>query len=221
MCPDLPVPVLNEREEVSNGGMAMNVHNNILSLKQPCDIVTNANWKSVTKTRFVHLDSNHTFLRADSNHKIERINLNDVEYDYDLIVISDYDKGFLEAEDIAHICNNHDNVFIDSKKLMGDWIRGARYIKINDVEYRRSCEYIDNNIQNKLIRTKGSEGCTFMGKNYKVKKADIKDVSGAGDTFMAGLVVKFLESNNIEKSIKFANQCASEVVTKRGVNTIK
>ena len=37
---------------------------------------------------------------------------------------------------------------------------------------------------------------------------------------MAGLVVKFIETQNIEKSIDFANQCASKVVTQKGVAVI-
>ena len=45
----------------------------------------------------------------------------------------------------------------------------------------------------------------------------MKDLSGAGDTFTAGLVVKFIETQDIEKSIKYANVCASKVVTQKGV----
>ena len=48
----------------------------------------------------------------------------------------------------------------------------------------------------------------------------MKDLSGAGDTFIAGLVVKYIETEDIEKSIKFANQCASKVVTQKGVAVI-
>ena len=32
----------------------------------------------------------------------------------DAIVISDYDKGFLNEEDIQWICENNNNVFIDN-----------------------------------------------------------------------------------------------------------
>ena len=48
----------------------------------------------------------------------------------------------------------------------------------------------------------------------------MKDVSGAGDTFMAGLVVEYCKTDDIIKSIKFANKCASEVVTHRGVSVL-
>jgi sugar/nucleoside kinase (ribokinase family) len=53
-----------------------------------------------------------------------------------------------------------------------------------------------------------------------VNKAEVKDTSGAGDSFMAALCIKFLETKDIYESIKFANSCASEVVRHRGVTTI-
>ena len=45
-------------------------------------------------------------------------------------------------------------------------------------------------------------------------------MTGAGDSFLAGLVVKYLTTKNIEKSIKFANECATQVVQRKGVVTI-
>ena len=45
------------------------------------------------------------------------------------------------------------------------------------------------------------------------------DVSGAGDTFTAFFSLKYYETKNISESIKFANQMASIVVSKRGVAT--
>ena len=55
---------------------------------------------------------------------------------------------------------------------------------------------------------------------YETEKVEISDVSGAGDTFMAGLVYAYIKSNSIGESIKFANHCASKVVQERGVTTI-
>lgn len=220
LCPDLPVPILNEKKEVRNEGMAKNVQRNILSLGYSCNIVTNANWQDITKTRFVHQESNHTFFRADSNEAMPSINLADVDYEHKMIVISDYDKGFLTKSDIETICGKHNNVFIDSKKVLGSWASGARYIKINETEYKRSKETITSEIQEKIIQTRGAEGSLFRGISYPVTKAEVKDVCGAGDSFLAALVVKFLEEENIEESIKYANYCASQVVTRRGVSVI-
>jgi ribokinase len=52
---------------------------------------------------------------------------------------------------------------------------------------------------------------------YPVEKVDVKDQTGAGDTFIVGLMLKYLETNNIGDAITFANKCATYVVQKRGV----
>lgn len=220
LCPDLPVPVVNINNQTENPGMARNVYRNIKSILNECDILSNANWNHITKTRYVDEKTNHMFLRVDSPHDIPRIDLSDISYQYEIIVISDYNKGYLSEEDIAEICSNHKNVFIDTKKTLGAWVKQAAYIKINDYEYRHSEKYIDESIRTKVIRTMGADGCEFQGVRYPVKKVEVRDSSGAGDTFMAGLVVKYLETNSIIKSIKFANQCASKIVTQRGVTVM-
>lgn len=218
LCPEAPVPVLNISDQRENPGMAGNVRRNIESLSgKVVDITTNTNWYEIAKTRYVHKESNHMFFRVDTTQSIPRINLKDLDLSYDLIVISDYNKGFLSEEDIEYICSNHNNVFIDTKKILGDWVRGARYIKINDYEYQNSKSYLTKDIEEKIIHTMGGLGCEFGGKRYPTKKVEVKDLSGAGDTFMAGLVVKFIDTDDIVKSIKYANECASKVVSQKGV----
>ena len=220
LCPDVPVPVLNIKNQTENSGMAMNVHRNIKNLWEQCDIVTNDNWFDITKTRYVHSVSNHTFFRVDTTQSISRIDMSSIDYEYDIIVISDYDKGFLHTDDIMEICRNHPNVFVDTKKILGSWVRDAAYIKINDYEYQNSKPTLESEWENKIIHTMGADGCEYMGAQYIVNRVDVKDVSGAGDSFMSGLVAKYCMTNDIEESIKFANQCASEVVKHRGVTVI-
>ena len=220
LAPDIPVPVLNIINQTENGGMAKNVQRNILNKINDCDIITNSDWINVTKTRYVHEKTNHTFFRVDTSHDIKKINLEEINYNYKIIVISDYNKGFLSESDIETICNNHNLVFIDTKKILGDWALKSKFIKINDFEYQRTKNHISNKLKDKIIHTIGGEGCEYQGKQFKAKKVDVKDTSGAGDSFMAALVVNYLRSNNIEKAIKYANECASEVVKHRGVSII-
>jgi D-beta-D-heptose 7-phosphate kinase/D-beta-D-heptose 1-phosphate adenosyltransferase len=139
----------------------------------------------------------------------------------DAIIISDYDKGFLEEEDIDFICKNNFNVFIDTKKILGGWCKNASFIKINHVEYQRT-EYTiqELGIKDKMIITLSSKGCQHKDKVYPVEKVQIRDVSGAGDTFLSGLVSEFILTKDIEKAIRFAQQCATIVVQKPGVSTI-
>jgi bifunctional ADP-heptose synthase (sugar kinase/adenylyltransferase) len=220
LAPDVPIPILNIRDQTENPGMAKNVYRNIKSLTNKCDLITNTNWFNITKTRYVDEKSNHMFFRVDSPHNIERIDLSKINYDCEIIVISDYNRGFLHEEDILEICSNHPRVFIDTKKTLGSWINSAFFIKINDVEYNNSKNFVTEELMPKIIRTKGSEGCEYQGVTYPVKKVEVKDVSGAGDSFLSGLVAKYFETQNIIESIKFANKCASSVVKQRGVTVI-
>lgn len=222
LCPDIPVPVLNVINETENAGMAKNVQRNIQSFVKDCDIVTNDNWWNITKTRYMHERTNHMFFRIDAiQHEISRINVKDLSLnEYKIIVVSDYNKGFLTEDDIDCICSSHPLVFLDTKKNISNFAQHASYIKINNHEYKCSKSTLTPELENKIIVTTGDKGCLFRGKVYPVKKVQVWDLSGAGDSFMAGLVCKYYETNDIEVSIEFANQCACKVVQERGVNII-
>ena len=139
----------------------------------------------------------------------------------DAIIISDYCKGFLEEEDIQYICENNDNVFVDTKKEFGDWINLVDYIKINSLEYKKNEKFFkDNDIINKTIVTQGNKGCLFRGEIYPTEDVPVKDISGAGDTFLAGLAVEYVRTNDIIKAINFAQECTEIVIQKHGVSTV-
>ena len=222
LCPEAPVPIFNPIHSVENGGMARNVYRNILSLNTEANLFTNENWKDVTKTRFIDFRSNHMFMRCDANDKqYGRANLKRLRYkNYDAIVISDYNKGFLTEEDIEHISSKHSCTFLDTKKVLGEWCKNIKFIKINNYEYNKTKHTLSQEIEDKLIITMGPDGCKYQDITYPVPKVEIKDASGAGDTFISGLTVKYTQTKDIEESIKFANQCATSVVQKRGVNTV-
>lgn len=224
LAPAAPVPVFVEEYRKSNKGMASNVRENVLSLGIGCDIITNKT--EITKTRYVEKKTNHMIVRVDSSEeKIDRIEKIDKKQlqKYDAIIISDYDKGFLLEEDIGFIATNHELVFLDTKKLLGDWIENINFIKINEQEHQRTQHLLigrDIYLQEKLIVTVGSRGCIYNGIEYPVEKVEIKDLTGAGDSFLAALVCKYIEEKEIIGAIKFANDCATKVVQQKGVNTI-
>ena len=221
LAPDLPVPVLSVVETKENPGMAKNVERNIRNIYKHCDLFTNDNWRGVTKTRYMHLVSNHMFLRVDTDHHMKRTNVRKIPLHYDIVAVSDYNKGFLTEKDIKYLCDHHPNVFIDTKKILGDWAKNAKYIKINNYEYEHSKRHLTPSLKKKLIVTKGNAGAVFLGKKYPVEKVDVRDTSGAGDSFFAALLVRYAETGDIEESIRFANACASRVVRERGVTIIQ
>jgi len=224
LCPDAPVPVLIPLRKEESQGMAGNVQRNLQALDIECDIVTNQS--EVTKTRYVEENTNHMIIRIDSGEeKIKRIdNLHLVELKkYDAVVVSDYNKGFLTDVDIEYISHNHSLVFLDTKKWIGDWARNITFIKINEVEYNKTAHTIEGKdwTWHNLIITMGSKGCRYQDQHYPVEKVEIKDLSGAGDSFLAGLVYEYLKDRDVGKSIEFANRCATRVVQQKGVSTLK
>jgi len=223
LAPDAPVPVFIPLYQKTNLGMAGNVYQNIVSLGVPVILKTTSS--AVEKRRYVHEETNHMFLRVDSGEEtVARVK--DLEADFiskfDLVIISDYDKGFLLEEDIQFICENHDLVFIDTKKNLGEYCKECTFIKINKNEYEASKDFINKSswAQKKVITTLGSKGCSLDDKIYPVEKVEIKDLCGAGDTFIASLCVKYLKTRSISEAMIYANECSTRVVQMKGVNTI-
>ena len=222
LCPEAPVPVFNLIKTIENGGMAVNVKKNLESLGVDVNMHTNKNWKNITKNRFIDLKTNHMFMRLDcQDTSYGRSSVTKINYEkYDAVVVSDYNKGFLTEKDIEHICAQHNNTFLDTKKVLGEWCKKAKFIKINSYEYEKTKHTLTAEIESKIIVTMGPDGCLHGGVTYPVDEVEIKDVSGAGDTFLSGLCYKYVQTNDIEESIKYANECATTVVQKRGVSII-
>ena len=228
LCPDIPVPVFIPEKTEENMGMAGNVYNNLVSLghgRYHCRLVTPV--QTITKERYVDKQTNYTFLRVDSSDKVEPVSfigsyLNRKKLSsYEAIVIADYGKGFLDEDAIKHICDLNENVFLDTKKILGEFCRKVKFIKINEPELKAIEREIDvPSWADKLIVTLGAKGCMHNEKFYPTEKVEVYDLSGAGDTFQAALVSKYLETENIEQAIEYANNCASKVVQRRGVALI-
>jgi D-beta-D-heptose 7-phosphate kinase/D-beta-D-heptose 1-phosphate adenosyltransferase len=232
LSPEAPVPIFKPTKATDNGGMAVNVYNNLRALGVECDILTES---GITKTRYVDEVSNQMLLRVDENDEIfvsqnmyDKIKNFDYNL-YDAVVISDYDKGLLGEKMIKRIADNHPLVFMDTKKRIGDWAWNVKYIKINEKEFKENQEYLIYKHPNDVIVTLGKNGAkrycndngTCRTETYpNVNEHPVRDLTGAGDTFFAGLVAKFIENNDICDAIIFANKCAAWAVTQKGVAVV-
>lgn len=217
--PEAPTPVGKIINTVINNGMAGNVAEHFDNLKLPYKFITQQ--QPIHKIRYVDSKSNYILLRVDEEPLVSRVNLN-IDYSrYDLIIISDYCKGFLAEEDIASIIHharlNGINVFLDTKKILGAFSEGA-WVKINEKEYQDNLARGGKIDKNKTIITLGANGAKFQDTNYpQSNKVEVRDVVGAGDTFLVFLSIYYNQTQNIEFAIIQANHYAAIACSKRGV----
>ena len=212
LSPEAPVPVLKFVSTSSNPGMAANVHENLLAFGLEVDFTTNE--EKIKKTRYVELRSGQHIMRVDTDIELLAWSgyLPFALDEYDAIVISDYNKGFVTYEAIEKLRQDFQGpIFIDTKKT--DLARFNNcYVKINELEYKASTSKCEN-----LIVTKGSMGAMYKDTLYPTVRQEVVDVCGAGDTFLASLVYEYLNTNCIAQAIDFANKCSAIAVGHRGV----
>jgi bifunctional ADP-heptose synthase (sugar kinase/adenylyltransferase) len=222
LSPEAPVPVMIPIETKENLGMSGNVVKNIEALSD-ARIVHICQTEVIKKTRYVDKKSNHMFLRVDEGElNIQTLDLNisktNAIVNSDIVIVSDYDKGFLSDEAIKKIGSIAKLSILDSKKkLSKEIIESYTFVKLNESEYKQNIQFKECK---NIITTLGSKGAQFDGKIYpSPSPKETIDVSGAGDTFTASFILKYFETKNVETSIIFANEMASVVVSKRGVAT--
>jgi bifunctional ADP-heptose synthase (sugar kinase/adenylyltransferase) len=228
LCPEAPVPVFQPvLPEKTNMGMAANVLTNLLSLeRQYQNGIKYEFWTNETtnkKIRYVDLESNQMLLRVDEegDYKNNTFDLSSVK-DFDAVIVSDYNKGLLSDADLFQIAKNAKLSFIDTKKKYNSlWAEHFDYIKINKKEAHENGFHNKDSLNYNLIITAGSEGCYYQNKQIPIKeRAEVRDVCGAGDTFLAGLSYRILMGDDVRKAIDFAQKICQNVISKRGVVSI-
>lgn len=221
ICPEAPVPILKPIEVIKNSGMSGNVVSNLKSLSNNLIITHLCQDEVVTKTRYVEKKSNHMFIRVDEGEQnLTQLNVDDIIdlEEFDIVIVSDYDKGFLTNEMITSIGRNSKLSILDSKrKLTNEIIESFTFVKLNESEYNQNKGLIN---KDNIIVTLGSRGTRYNDVIYpSPNPQETIDVSGAGDTFTSSFILKYFETKNIYQSIEFANKMSSIVVSKRGVAT--
>ena len=206
--PEAPVPILEPKREVITKGMASNVYNNMISCGMDVYMITNE--ERITKTRYIDEKSNQQILRVDDEPEIKPMEEMVSNNNFDVLVISDYNKGYIKQEKLFELSNSFNGpVFIDTKKTC---IPGNAFIKVNESEFKNITHFIPDN----MIITRGGKGTEYQGKLYPAEKVNVYDVVGAGDTFLASLVFGYLKYGRIEEAIPFANKAAAIAVSHTG-----
>lgn len=223
ICPEAPVPVMNPLFTVQNPGMSGNVVENLKSLDSEINIEHWYQTERVFKTRFVDKKTNHMFLRLDDGesfitpmtHSQERItSINE----FDIVIVSDYNKGFLDDQWLKYLGKFSQLSILDSKrKLTEEIVNSFTFVKLNEKEYSNNPDV--HNCKN-IITTLGEKGAKYLDVIYESPKPqETIDVSGAGDTFTASFILAYFKTRDIKESIIYANNKSAIVVSKRGVTT--
>jgi len=222
ISPEAPVPVLKTSRIEDKPGMVLNVQRNLESFGHDTRVLTNT--KEIIKERFVDEKTMQHLLRVDAGeaNRLPPMSESLIEtvkksgFEYDCVVISDYDKGF--------ICNKNCNkiidslrgencvIFVDSKKTDLSCYEDC-IIKLNELEFSK----IEKQpINSEMIVTLGSRGASWRGREFETEPAKVFDVCGAGDTFLAAFVTAYMSFFSFPIAIEFANKCAAISVKKFG-----
>lgn len=212
ISPEAPVPVFKFSHTEKKPGMADNVKLNLNALGIETILIQG---EKSTKTRLIDIRSKQQIVRIDNDVITkEPLSLSVIPNELlqvDAIVISDYNKGLVSYELIESIRREYKGpIFLDTKKQDLSRFHGI-YVKINEVEYKAR-----HSINDTLVVTLGNRGAMYKRyddeRYYEIPKVEVADVCGAGDTFLAALTFMFLETNDINSAIEFANRASSITV---------
>ena len=201
--PEATVPLLTYEKSEERFGMAQNVYQNLIRLGMNAEF--HGPEVLSRKIRYIDRRTGNHLLRVDMD-VISVPYIPKQTYDYDAIVISDYNKGFITEDVILKIRNRFSGpIYMDTKKTNLSKFKDI-YIKINQRELYESTSMPE---RDKLIVTYGARGCGYMDNIYPVKSIEVVDVCGAGDVFLAAMVVKHLETGDMNIALPFANEKAA------------
>ena len=224
--PEAPSPVFVISHIENLKGMAHNVFANLSDIINFTGLDVSLEFfcqtNPIVKTRFVEEQHNYILLRVDKEDKVDHVEITDYMIseieDADIVIVSDYCKGYLNEQDLMKISGHAKCSFLDTKKALGNWAQLFTWIKINMPEFKNdSHDFAFMQDAKNIIITDGKNGAWLNEKHFKTEHADIIDITGAGDTFLSALVYGWYISNDINKSIRFANAIATESVKRKGV----
>ena len=205
---------------------------------------------TIVKTRVSA--SNQQFIRIDEEKIIppsERI-INEIKDGIDqlldkinIIIISDYAKGFISEELCQIVINAAKNhgvpVIVDPKGKSAAKYYGAAAITPNNKEFaeftgiasisdeeeiktaaQRLCK---ENLLERVIFTRSEKGISVIDADgnktdYPALKKEVVDVTGAGDTVVSVIALGMSSGMSLDKTIRLANIAASIVISRFGAS---
>lgn len=157
--------------------------------------------------------------------------------DWDSLVISDYNKGFVTkrlAEKLIELANNHKKPIIaDTKPCHLPYFKDITVLLPNRKEavemagtddVKKAGKIIQKKINCSVLIKQGAEGMTLFEdkkvSHLPVKVKEVFDVVGAGDTVAAAISLSLPSGADLEESAVIANYAAGIVVGKIGTAVV-
>ena len=256
LSPEGPVPIVNLEDRKLSLGGAGNTYMNIRAATKEVMLhgykssIHNYIFKEMRaegnileapviplKTRI--MVDNYIMARVDEEEYIENNEVEEsfssfIENEYDIVVLSDYNKGTIKRPQV--IIETSKRCIVDPKVNLSNY-KGAWVLKPNKsefeewagrsltakeilVEARRARDEL--NIEHFLV-TLGAEGVVYVGDeiaHYPAVTEEVFDVTGAGDTFTAALALCCSLDMPMYKCITVANAMAGVSVRNRGTTTL-
>jgi D-beta-D-heptose 7-phosphate kinase/D-beta-D-heptose 1-phosphate adenosyltransferase len=204
--------------------------------------------RTTEKCRIV--SSGQQLIRIDKEDKhaisseIEDIVINHVKTNlknYDVIIFSDYLKGFLTdrvCNEIIKLANNNNIITLVDPK--GSTYKKYKYVDLikpnlkeaellleekiqNEEDIKQACIKLKNKLNCQMVViTLSEKGVALFDDKFEIiptKSCQVFDVSGAGDTVLASLAICLKQKYSLFDSCYFSNNAASIVIRKFGSNT--
>lgn len=209
-----------------------------------CDFHVEDSVKTITKKRIVADQSQIVRIDNDSNMKIPSVLDKIKEYDITanhLVLISDYDKGVLQADHIpgiiTYVKSKGAYLAVDTKKTDLSIFSNVDIITPNRTEffnirgvdradsiYENAIQLIEKHNIKSFLVTLSEKGLWYVDQDNdlhcETQSEEVLDVTGAGDTVFAFWGISKIKNLNINEALKICNLAASKAVKKIGTTPI-
>jgi D-beta-D-heptose 7-phosphate kinase/D-beta-D-heptose 1-phosphate adenosyltransferase len=196
---------------------------------------------TITKKRLIC--NNQQIARIDKEQKFKNpINVSnycgdDTEY----LVVSDYNKGTIGdcSKQFKKLKERNIKVLVDPKQDLYNY-KHAWLVKPNKKEFKELVnDFVDYDdlIRKAILACKkydfeymlvtlGADGMILVGQNGHIKRqqsfeTEVFDITGAGDSTLAGLVYGLVNDNTIDESLEIASRVAGVAVSHNGTYSVK
>ena len=207
-------------------------------------MIVDKNIQTIRKTR--SLAKNQQLLRVDfedykklEDNRIKEIIKKVNKIHPDVIVLSDYNKGFITKNLVEELKRLNIKIICDVKPQSKEVLRNVFLIKPNlkeaqeisglkgtkDFEVEKIGKKLVEDFNTNVLITRSENGMSLFEKTGKIyhiptKSLEVYDVTGAGDTVIATLALAIASNATLEDAAVISNYAASIVVKKVGTAVV-